>query len=36
VKEESFVILPTKFEVYPLITKIWKTIQNIENGVVWG
>jgi len=20
----------------PLTTKIWMTIQNVENGVVWG
>jgi len=20
----------------PLTTKIWKTIQNVDNGVVWG
>jgi len=20
----------------PLTTKIWKTTQNVENGVVWG
>jgi len=28
--------IPNLKSLSPLTTKIWKTIQNVENGVVWG
>jgi len=30
------IYLPNLKSLSPLTTKIWKTIQNVENGVVWG